>query len=86
MKSGVLASLIALLLIPAAVCARAEERSAIPNAPGSVIRAKSSSAPTTGSTRSNVAAPLDRVAHAVDGAESSHGADLAMWRPHPAGP
>ena len=86
MKSGVLASLIALLLIPAAVCARAEERSAIPNAPGSVIRAKSSSAPTTGSTRSNVAAPLDRVAHAVDGAESSHGADLAMWRPDPAGP
>jgi len=86
MKSGVLATLIALLLVSAAVCARAEERSAIPNAPGSVIRAKSSSAPTTGSPRSNVASPLDRVAHAVDGAESSHGADLAMWRPDPAGP
>jgi transglycosylase-like protein with SLT domain len=30
--------------------------------------------------------PLDRVASAVDGAESSHGADLAMWRPDPSGP
>jgi hypothetical protein len=31
-------------------------------------------------------APLDRVASAVDGAESSHGADMAMWRPDPSGP
>jgi hypothetical protein len=31
-------------------------------------------------------APLDRVASAVDGAESSHGRDLAMWRPDPSGP
>jgi len=31
-------------------------------------------------------APLDRVADAVDGAESSHGSDQAMWRPDPAGP
>jgi hypothetical protein len=30
--------------------------------------------------------PLDRVADAVDGAESSHGADLSMWRADPAGP
>jgi len=30
--------------------------------------------------------PLDRVAAAVDGAESSHGKDLAMWRPDPSGP
>src|SRR5260370_35145402 len=30
--------------------------------------------------------PLDRVATAVDGAESSHGKDLAMWRPNPSGP
>jgi hypothetical protein len=32
------------------------------------------------------AAPLDRVASAVDGAESSHGSDMAMWRPDPSGP
>jgi hypothetical protein len=31
-------------------------------------------------------APLDRVAMAVDGAESSHGTDMAMWRPDPSGP
>jgi hypothetical protein len=31
-------------------------------------------------------APLDRVASAVDGAESSHGSDIAMWRPDPSGP
>jgi hypothetical protein len=29
---------------------------------------------------------LDRVTFAVDGAESSHGADLAMWRPDVSGP
>jgi hypothetical protein len=32
------------------------------------------------------AADLDPVAFAVDGAESSHGADLRMWRPEPGGP
>ncbi len=32
------------------------------------------------------AADLDRVAFAVDGAESSHGGDLRMWRPEPGGP
>jgi Transglycosylase SLT domain len=30
--------------------------------------------------------PLDRVAFAVDGAESSHGADEGMWRLDPTGP
>jgi Transglycosylase SLT domain len=30
--------------------------------------------------------PLDRVAFAVDGAESSHGADEGMWRADPFGP
>lgn len=29
---------------------------------------------------------LDRVASAVDAAESSHGEDMAMWRPDPSGP
>jgi len=30
--------------------------------------------------------PLDRVVSAVDGAESSHGQDISMWRPDPTGP
>ena len=34
----------------------------------------------------SVSATLDRVAYAVDGAESSHGADLTMWRADPSGP
>jgi hypothetical protein len=88
MKSCVLAASVALLLLPAAVGARAgEEHSVLPNALGGVTRPKSPVAPTTGNPRSGaVASPLDRVAHAVDGAESSFGADLAMWRPDPAGP
>ena len=33
------------------------------------------------------ATPLDRVVTAVEGAESSHGKDISMWRPdHPSGP
>src|SRR5205823_12255418 len=32
------------------------------------------------------ASDLDRVAFALDGAESTHGADLRMWRPEPGGP
>jgi transglycosylase-like protein with SLT domain len=32
------------------------------------------------------AAALDRVAFAIDGAESSHGADVKMWRPERDGP
>jgi Transglycosylase SLT domain len=85
MKRGVLATLIAILLVPAAVCSRADERSATSNAVD-LVRAKSKPARATAGAPSSVPSPLDRVAHAVDGAESSHGADLAMWRPDPAGP
>jgi Transglycosylase SLT domain len=40
----------------------------------------------TGSLVPGGAAVLDRVSFAVDGAESSHGADPKMWRPEPDGP
>jgi Transglycosylase SLT domain len=33
-----------------------------------------------------VVTPLDRVTIAVDGAESSHGTDIGMWRADPSGP
>jgi hypothetical protein len=36
--------------------------------------------------RSSAKTALDRVAYAVDGAESSHGEDRAMWSPDPSGP
>jgi hypothetical protein len=37
-------------------------------------------------TQPSISATLDRVAYAVDGAESSHGEDLTMWRPDPSAP
>jgi hypothetical protein len=40
----------------------------------------------TQDARMTLVKPLDRVATAVDGAESSHGKDIAMWRPDPSGP
>jgi Transglycosylase SLT domain len=40
----------------------------------------------SGQHGTKVAPPLDRVAIAVDGAESSHGEDRGMWRPDPSGP
>ena len=40
----------------------------------------------TSSPRVTEVSPLDRVAFAVDGAESSHGANQAMWRPDITGP
>src|SRR5262249_52829271 len=36
--------------------------------------------------RSGAGTALDRVAYAVDGAESSHGEDRAMWGSDPSGP
>jgi hypothetical protein len=40
----------------------------------------------SGAKNAEPTAPLDRVASAVDGAESNHGSDMAMWRPDPSGP
>ena len=40
----------------------------------------------TRDARQTAVTPLDRVATAVDGTESSHGKDTAMWRPDPSGP
>ena len=40
----------------------------------------------TGRSPAKDAVPIDWVVSAVDGAESSHGRDMAMWRPDPSGP
>jgi Transglycosylase SLT domain len=42
--------------------------------------------PALAGERTTANSDLDRVTYAVDGAESSHGKDLSMWRPDPAGP
>ena len=86
MKSGALAILVMFSLVSAAVCARAAEPRHPSDASGAVNRSKHQSARAVKKPRPNVPTPLDRVAHAVDGAESSHGEDLGMWRPDPTGP
>jgi hypothetical protein len=53
--------------------------------PVSIIRGSVSPMPDSGLFGPAAAADLDRVAFAVEGAESSHGADLRMWRPEPSG-
>ncbi len=40
----------------------------------------------SGQAGAKAATPLDRISIAVDGAESSHGEDMGMWRPNPSGP
>ncbi len=45
-----------------------------------------SAAASAGSLIAGNAAAVDRVAFAVDGVESSHGADVKMWRPNLDGP
>jgi hypothetical protein len=54
--------------------------------PVSILRGSVSHMPDTELFGPASVADLDRVAFAVDGAESSHGADLRMWRPEPSGP
>jgi Transglycosylase SLT domain len=54
--------------------------------PVSILRGSVSRMPETELFGPASVADLDRVAFAVDGAESSHGADLRMWRPEPSGP
>jgi hypothetical protein len=54
--------------------------------PATIFRKKNSGQQATQNARMTLVKPLDRVANAVDGAESSHGKDIAMWRPDPPGP
>jgi Transglycosylase SLT domain len=62
----------------------AGERAGLRDAPGVPGKLAHSGRPAA--KNADPTAPLDRVASAVDGAESSHGSDMAMWRPDPSGP
>ncbi len=53
---------------------------------GSGFFVLSTAAAVAGSLVAGEATALDRIAFAVDGAESSHGADPKMWRAEPEGP
>jgi hypothetical protein len=82
-RSAIATCVIGNALVATAV---AGERSASRNAPVVVNRAEVSDHQATKRARATVSTQLGRVSFAVDGAESSHGADLAMWRPDPSGP
>ena len=78
-------SLIIILLANHAAIAAAGERMILRD-PATIFRQKHSGQQATQNARMTLVKPLDRVANAVDGAESSHGKDIAMWRPDPSGP
>lgn len=78
--------LIALSVIQAVAVAQAGERTALADPPIAASGAGSSGQRAIKGAHPSVSTMLDRVAYAVDGAESSHGEDLTMWRPDPSGP
>src|SRR5262252_3647950 len=78
--------IIAVLLSHTAVLtAAADGRQSLPD-PTAVSRQKFTGRHVSKNASVIGATPLDRVAMAVDGAESSHGKDPGMWRPDPSGP
>src|SRR6516164_5244865 len=80
-------AIIALLVSQAITAAGIAGERTTPRGGSPAINAPTKLAPsTTKESRARATAPLDRVATAVDGAESSYGKDMAMWRPNPSGP
>src|SRR6516164_9517408 len=82
-----LQSLIFVLLASQAAIAAAVtgERTTL-REPAAISGQKDTGQHATKDARMTAATPLERVATAVDGAESSHGKDIGMWRPDPSGP
>jgi len=79
-------TLIALSVVQTVAAAQAAERTALIDPPVAVSEARSSGQRAIKDVRPSISTTLDRVAYAVDGAESSHGEDLTMWRPEPSAP
>jgi hypothetical protein len=78
--------MIVLLANQACIMAALAEERAILRETVAVIGQKHSARYATKDAGVTPITPLDRIAIAVDGAESSHGRDIAMWRPDPSGP
>jgi hypothetical protein len=87
MSNRARSALIALSVVQTVSAAQAGERAAPtdPSVAVSGLRNQGQRA-IEGVVRPRIGTALDRVAYAVDGAESSHGADLTMWRPDPSAP
>jgi len=73
-------TLIALSVVQTVTVVQAGERAGLTDPPVAMNGARNSGQRATKGTHSSVNTTLDRVAYAVDGAESSHGEDLTMWR------
>jgi hypothetical protein len=78
--------IIVLLANQAAIATAAAGERIILRDPATISGQRHSGQQATEDARMTLVKPLDRVASAVDGAESSHGKDIAMWRPDPSGP
>jgi hypothetical protein len=78
--------LIVLSIVHTVAVAQAGERAASSDPSVVVSGARRSTQGPINGVRPSIGTTLDRVAYAVDGAESSHGADLTMWRSDPSGP
>jgi hypothetical protein len=76
--------LITVLFATQTIAANAGERAGLRDSP--TVPGKLAHSGRLAAGNADPTAPLDRVASAVDGAESSHGSDMAMWRPDPSGP
>jgi hypothetical protein len=78
--------IIVLLANQAAIATAAAGERIILRDPATIFGQKHSGQQATQDARMTLVKSLDRVASAVDGAESSHGKNIAMWRPDPSGP
>ena len=78
--------IIVLLVTQTCIAAALAGDQAISRQAAAVIGQKHLERHTTKNAGMTPVTPLDRVTAAVAGAESSHGKDLAMWRPDPSGP
>lgn len=86
MRGCARSTLIALWVVQTVAVAQAGERTPPTDLPVAVSGARSSGQRAINAVPSSPRTTLDRVAYAVDGAESSHGEDLAMWRSDPSAP
>jgi hypothetical protein len=85
MSSRARSTLIVLSVVQAVTLAQAAELAAVTDSSVAISRTRRANQRAMREIPPGISS-LDRVAYAVDGAESSHGEDLAMWGPDPSGP
>ena len=86
MRGCVRSILIATAVVESVAVAQAGDRAAPRDPVALTSTARNPAQRAVKDERSSARTALDRVAYAVDGAESSHGEDRGMWGPEPSGP